>query len=234
MEESQRPEPGRIDPGFGYRKRLRIFFTLAVIAGGFFSLWSANQPSGQSVSPAAYACGSPQLENCAATDFDNMAERQSATAATSRNHAAASVDAEGPTVVLQSKGYLRGPRSWQKSSPDGSHLRPGYTVAELCAMDGDTSSLRCRISGADERPQSGNYQEADAAAGHIIAGHVLTADGAGLAGIAIVASPKRLAGADQDAAGNMRFWTMSDASGAYTLSGIPKGLYTIRSGNQGL
>ncbi len=115
--------------------------------------------------------------------------------------------------------------------PSGSRdLRPGYTVAELCSTDLDDKSYRCRAGSYDGIfDASVPAAAARSASGHAISGRVLTAEGVGLSGVTIVAAPERLTAKPDPDAGTLRFWTVTDSRGAYSLDGMPDGEYTIRS-----
>ena len=115
-----------------------------------------------------------------------------------------------------------------------SNLQSGITVSELCMSIDANNELRCRTKndaatlGASDA-QSGS----DFPSKNKIAGHVLTTDGSGLSGVTIVAAPARLSDRQSPKPERMRFWTVTDVLGAYSLDGLPEGEYQIRSGQTG-
>jgi hypothetical protein len=107
-------------------------------------------------------------------------------------------------------------------------------MAELCLTDLAAKGFRCQTGNYDE---TFNASESGAASGsesgYTISGHVLTTEGVGLNGVMIVASPERFKDRQIPDSETLRFWTVTDSLGAYSLDGLPDGEYTIRSGTQG-
>jgi hypothetical protein len=133
---------------------------------------------------------------------------------------------------LQSR-HANQPRAWYDNQSNSHGPRPGYTMAELCSTGPDANGSRCQTGSYDE---TFNASESDAASGsasrYTISGHVLTTEGVGLKGVTIVASPERLKDTRFPDSETLRFWTVTDSLGAYSLGGLPDGEYTIRSGTQ--
>jgi protocatechuate 3,4-dioxygenase beta subunit len=110
-------------------------------------------------------------------------------------------------------------------------LRPGYTLAELCAVGIDDRRFRCRAASDAASLLSARFGTGPGAAPrHTISGRVLTAAGVGLGGVTVTASAERLAGDSIPDSEKLRFRTMTNSLGAYSLHGLPEGEYTIRSG----
>jgi protocatechuate 3,4-dioxygenase beta subunit len=125
-------------------------------------------------------------------------------------------------------------RAWQQPG-DGSSRLTGRTLVELCADSPGLAFAPCEVASSGElfalgtRGRGGDEQE-----GHAISGHVLSADGDALEGVAVVALPDRLDDERAEVPPHLRFWTTTDSFGAYSFSGLPAGEYTIRSARQGL
>jgi hypothetical protein len=113
-------------------------------------------------------------------------------------------------------------------------LQPGQTLFELCVPGLEGSRPHCSAGLYDEAiARLAPDGESDAGTSRAIAGRVLTDDGVGLPGVSIIARPKRLKAGGSDAPGNVRFWTVSDGRGRYSLDDLPEGEYTIRSRAKG-
>lgn len=121
-------------------------------------------------------------------------------------------------------------RAWNVDLPDSSGLQFGYTMTELCAIGVADQAFRCSEANVDSAVDSSGARSALVAnSGHSISGHVLNGEGIGLAGVSVVASPKRMLAGSSSDAGTPRFWTATDALGAYTLEGLPGGEYLLRN-----
>ena len=133
------------------------------------------------------------------------------------------------------KSLTNNPRAWAGHE----HLsnfhgpRSGYTMVELCLAGLDNKRSRCQIGSYNELitvPDSESASGSDLR--YTISGHVVTSDGVGLDRITIVASPERLKDSQIRDSETLRFWTVTDSLGAYSLDGLPDGEYTIRSATQ--
>ena len=134
---------------------------------------------------------------------------------------------------LQSR-HADNPRDWNNHQSNTYGSQPGQTMAELCVTGLNAKESRCQTGNYNERfNTSESEDERDSASGYSISGHVLTTDGLGLNGVRIVASPDRLNGQGIPESQTLRFWTVTDSLGAYSLDGLPGGEYTIRSSTQG-
>lgn len=156
---------------------------------------------------------------------------------------------EKPTAVsaerAEAAGRFPGVKTSQWHQPgnpfDQSAVSPrvGYTIAEVCAARGKGSSeIYCETDNARSavnRHKSGKdyANDDDRAESYSISGHVLTAEGKGLGGVTIVASPERIDGWVKSAnTETLRFWTRTDSFGAYSFDGLPDGDYSIRVSQQ--
>jgi protocatechuate 3,4-dioxygenase beta subunit len=124
-------------------------------------------------------------------------------------------------------------RAWQQEGV-ASALLPGHTLAELCVVSPDAAVSHCQAlttaglrSLTDTSDRIGEEREPS------ISGRVLSADGQALEGVSLVAQPERLDDEAISLSKNLRFWTISDAFGTYSFSGLPAGEYMIRSARQG-
>ena len=124
-------------------------------------------------------------------------------------------------------------RAWQQEG-DASALLPGHTLMELCVVSPDAAVSHCQaLTTAGLRSLTDTSDSVDEVREPSISGRVLSDDGQPLEGVSLVALPERL---DDEAillSKNLRFWTISDAFGAYSFSGLPAGEYMIRSARQG-
>ncbi len=232
---------GKASLSFGHRLKLVIALTLAVTAAGHIAFDSANSWPGDLV-------GKNSASDCNAIhyiDADGASACTLDAAGTNVQEAPNSPGLDAST--LYSANGIRGEanesrqrrrantsRAWYDQESNSHGPRAGYTMAELCIAGLDDKDYRCWTGRDDERF---NVPESGAAAGsisrHTISGHVLTADGVGLNGVTIVASPVRLNGKQITDAETLHFWTATDSLGAYSLDGLPNGEYTIRSNSHG-
>jgi len=239
MGKSQRRASGKAVLSSGYRIKLVAALTLAVSVAGFIAfdpanLWSdklsesdCNQNS-YSDADGAPACASVAVH----TDIQHVSDSSPTDANTEYPPNSLQGDANNS---LQSR-HANKPRPWYDNQYDNQHAnqsnpqgpRPGYTMAELC------KGSSCRTGSYDETfNASESGATTDSASRYSISGRVLTTAGVGLNGIRIVASPDRLKAKRIPDAGTLRFWTVTDSVGAYSLDKLPAGEYTIRSGTQG-
>jgi hypothetical protein len=108
----------------------------------------------------------------------------------------------------------------------------GFTLAEICATD--VGEIHCRTGKyAAISNHSDDSRDDSPDPDGTISGRVITTAGHGLPGKTIVASPERIHGRETSALETLRFWTATDAFGAYSFRGLPEGEYTIRSSNAG-
>jgi hypothetical protein len=125
-------------------------------------------------------------------------------------------------------------------------IRPGQTVIESCGGVPDTRGDPCyavtdirQIAAPGDPPGASSdrsgYSSAELEADRSISGQVLTSAGNGLANVPVVATADRLTGdAGVSTAARLRFHTLTDSLGRYTLEGLPDGDYTVRSSRQGV
>jgi hypothetical protein len=112
-------------------------------------------------------------------------------------------------------------------------LQPHFTAAERCQLSG-SEGYRCLS--ADTELASGKRANAtadDSKLTYRIVGQVLTEGGIGLGDVPIIATLERSARRDESATGDLRFRTITDGTGRYTLEGLPDGSYKIQSGAHG-
>lgn len=205
----------------GYRFQWMAVSTLAIAAMGYFvfdgpgsdaviGLWSPRCDA-ESAAPACVSQAAP-----------NESPDESTPPATT-----------GHRAVTRRAPPAR-PLALPDTPADAAGLRASYTMAELCAGGLTGQAYHCETGSYDGtfRPAAPGVTSRPRS-GHRIAGRVLTPEGEGVAGIAIVAAPERLAGDQQAPAGRLRFWTLTDALGAYALDGLPDGEYTVRSRARG-
>ena len=212
MESGQRPVPVKSVSAWGYRLKLAAGFVVAVSVAGYFAY-----------RPSVFQLGGSGMRGGAETG-------QAPPAGSALDPATARVPQMGRASTDPHGGRITNPRVLANEASTSRDLRPAYTMAELCAAGIDGGGYRCETGTYDGAfTPSGRGASAGVSSGHAISGRVLTAEGAGLAGITIVAAPERLAEGVAPAGGTLRFWTVTDSLGAYTLNGIPDGQYTIRS-----
>lgn len=214
MEHSEHQESGKTVPKSRKRLALLAALTFAAISAGYL----AYEPAGNSLrSLAAVFTGSasgdgPQSPGSSAKEESTTPGK----AFRSRHSAPARVLTDDSSVART--------------------LRPGYTIAELCMAGLDTQPYRCQTGRYDGKFTTAAPEQAESrqrssvsAAGHSISGRIMTTEGVGIEGVAIVAAPERLAGQTGPDSGTLRFWTVTNSLGAYSLDELPDGEYTIRS-----
>jgi len=136
---------------------------------------------------------------------------------------------DNPSSVRQDR-RTQSLRAWNVDLPGSSGLQFGYTMTELCAVEVADQAFRCSEANNDpfiESSAAGSTLTANSR--QSISGHVLNGEGTGLAGVSVVASPKRMFAGSSSDTGTLRFWTATDALGAYTLDGLPDGEYLLRN-----
>ncbi len=214
MDNGQRHVPGMTASGSGYRLKLVAASIVAVSAAAYIA-WE----------PASLWLGDLRIPGMASTDGQQLPDSSANGGSTS----------PGSTLPGHAKtdphgGRVTNPRALADDASASRDLRPGYTMAELCSAGLDARGYRCQTGSYDGTfSPSASGVAAGSASGYAISGRVLTAEGAGLSGVTIVAAPERLTGKSAPEAGTLRFWTVTDSLGAYSLNGIPDGEYTIRS-----
>jgi len=221
VDNDQRQMSGKTATGSGYR--------LTLVAAAIVTLWAALYIAYE---PASLSLGSfretarcdEDQDSCAlaAADDDN----RSTPGAYPANGGRKSANAGLPNR------HASRPRGLPQEPFNAEALRPGYTMAELCLAGLDDQPYRCQTGSYDGKfsvSEPGGVTERGSSAGTAISGRVLTTEGVGLRGVTIVAAPERLAASQETVSGTLRFWTVTDALGAYKLDGIPDGEYSIRS-----
>jgi hypothetical protein len=140
-------------------------------------------------------------------------------------------DPEIDTGALRQRRWSSNGVAGNDHSIGPNDLRPGYTMAELCSIGIAEQEFRCTQTPVN-KTVSMPGAKSGSASGYRISGHVLSSEGAGLAGVNIMASPKRIFGQSISRENSLRYWTVTDSLGAYSLEGLPDGEYLIRSTNQ--
>jgi len=216
----QRQLSAKTAKGSGYRFKLVALAALALFAATYLAYQPASLSLGNLLSMLSRSGCDENQELCTSTPAD---------AGSGRDTGSRAVAAGG-----QKSRHGDRPRALPEDPFNSQALRPGYTMAELCMAGLNDHSYRCRTGsydGAFIASDSGSAPKARVSgeSGHAISGRVLTADGIGLAGITIVAAPERFATGRDAESGTLRFWTVTDSLGAYSLDGIPDGEYSVKS-----
>jgi len=224
VENGQRQLSAKTVRGSGYRSRLVAVAALALFAAAYLAYQPASLSLGNLLGMLS---GSRCDEN-----------QQLCTSTPTGTGSAQDPGSRGIAGAGQKSRHGDRPRALPDDPFDARSLRPGYTMAELCQAGLDDKSYRCRTgsyNGAFVAADSGGVPRArvPGESGQAISGRVLTAEGVGLGGITIVAAPERLAAGREAEAGTLRFWTVTDSLGAYSLDGIPDGEYSVRSRSSG-
>jgi hypothetical protein len=234
--------PGKAARSAGHRLKLFGALTIAVSVAGFIAFEQASLSPGDLVGKLSGsdcnhnrysdADGAPACAAVSAgTDMQQVSESSAIDVNTFFPSNSLPEDANNS---LQSR-HAENPRAWYGDQSNSQGPRPGYTMAELCSAGLDDRGHRCRTGSYDGKFNASDSGVAsDLASGYTISGRVLTPEGSGLDGITIIASPERLK--DQKNipdAEKLRFSTVTDSLGAYSLDGLPNGEYTIRSRTQG-
>ena len=227
MEQSQRRTDRANGLLFGRRITGLAFVVAAIVfAGGGLVSFGLHEGQESQSGPPTAACS---LQDVPAPHCQASTEIQRSQAPRAANEA---TRAAGQSVApLDMRG--RSPRrAWQQQE-QVSPLQPGWTLVEICANAPGLAYAPCEVMASRDlsalRLEGGDEDEQQ---GREISGHVLSAEGDALAGVAIVALPDRL-DEDMQASEDLRFWTTSDSLGAYFFSGLPAGEYTIRSARHG-
>jgi hypothetical protein len=222
----------------GHRLKLVLILTLAVFAAGYFVLELANQSPGDLVEKLSgadcdqhYYSDADAASVCtavaASTDIPQVFD--------AAEIASSNTKANNSRQDTRASNILANTRTRDDAQADYYGPRPGYTMAELCSSGLGNTGQRCQTGSYDRKfIASGAGAMRGSTSGYTISGQVLTAEGIGLGGVSIVASPERLK-AEQiiPDAGKLRFRTQTDSLGAYSLDGLPDGEYTIRSSTHG-
>ena len=228
MEQSRR-RLGRTENRLRVRrtKRLPIVAAALIIAAGAF-LYSADWQ--RSIDHATPSLGTCKGENASASDCPvlNPVSEPSATSA----YRAGGQDSQKVDHLPDTRNRLPR-RAWQQDGA-ASALSPGHTLAELCVVAPDAAVSHCQaLTAAGLRSLTDTSDSSDENREPSISGRVLSADGQPLERVSLVAQPERLDDEAIALSANLRFWTTSDAFGAYSFSGLPAGEYMIRSARQG-
>lgn len=226
MDNGQRQVSEKAATGSGYRLKLVAASALALFVAAYLAYEPAGLSLGNLIGILSGSGCDQDHDSCtkAAANTDNgQLPGSSATTGGSTS----------PGARLNSRHASR-PRALPDDPFNSQALRPGYTMAELCLTGLDDQPYRCQTGSYDgtfTASQSRGPAKSSAATGSVsaISGRVLTAAGVGLSGITIVAAPERLTAQQVSDSGTLRFWTVTDSLGAYSLDGLPDGEYTIRS-----
>jgi len=109
-------------------------------------------------------------------------------------------------------------------------FQPAITFEQLCAAGLDETGLRCG-TGMPAADRDG--ATAQSARAHVISGRVLSADGLGISGVTVLASPVRLYAGNRDTADAAdvppRYRTVTDPGGFYSFTGLADGDYMVQT-----
>lgn len=234
MNQSQRWVSRKTAQSSSNRRRLVVFLALAISAVGYTAFQRAN-PRPDDVT------GHLPVSDCAHQESSAAHASQACDSVTGSTEFQHRADASSSANALPNaaKERVRGRhaanfRTWDGNQSYVDGPRPGYTMAELCLAGLEGDEYRCRTGRYDEiyaTLESGTVS--GHRSGHTISGRVLTGDGIGLDGVTVIASPERLRDTRIADSETLRFWTVTNSLGAYSLSGLPAGEYTIRSRARG-
>jgi len=241
MDKSQRRLSGKIALTSGQRLKVVVVLTLTVLTVGLFVFEPDNQWL------------DPQNENIARTKCNSPLSAETpgapacpADAVTTKNNPSVDLPAYAADVPKIAETYTRSTRvkhaaiarPWHSNSSNSTPARqgprPGYTMAELCSMGIKGELPFCQVGSFDTKFNISNAESRPNSTSGKISGRVLAASEGGIGGVTIIASPERLKDAAEiTAEGMLRFWTVTDTLGAYSLDGLPEGEYLIRSSTHG-
>jgi hypothetical protein len=233
--------PGKKTLSFGHRLKVVVVSTLAVSAAVYIGYGPTNLSPGDLIAKlSGSGCNQNRYSDddgvpaCAAVVASTDIQQVSDSSAIDANTVDPANSLRGDADDGIQNRHADTPRAWNNDQSNAHRPRPGYTIAELCLTGLDDKGALCQTGSYDETfIASDSGVTSDSASGYTISGHVLTAEGTGLDGVSIVASPERLKGKRIPDSGALRFWTVTDSLGAYSLDGLPDGEYMIRSGAQG-
>jgi hypothetical protein len=201
MHTGQRRFPAINAQGPGHRAKIIGALVFAAIAAGWFVFEPTDiAPPSRVETPAASSCN-PETTQSTAPACDPTTANHSDAATLS-----ASTTETGPTP--ENVPPKTAARPWHDDSPDNSFRpRAGYTLAELCAADLESDEYFCEAGSYQGRFVADDTSgAADITTGLSISGQVLTREGRGLAGVKLVATLDRTAGATPDSdIGSLRF-----------------------------
>jgi hypothetical protein len=233
MDKSQRRLSGKTALTSGQRLKLVVALILAASVAGVVMFEPNNHQ------PVAYT-GKVTGIDCTDKNYADMAEAlacSSGTAVRAATEASnSSAQAAAGTATNNQLRPLQDKRSSDvRRRPDNQSSaqipRPGYTLVMRCSESIQNNNPQCR---SENYSAQFNASESASTAGYTISGRVVTPGEGGLGGVNIVASPQRLKDKPEvSGTGTLRFSTVTDSLGAYTLDGLPEGEYTIRSGTHG-
>ena len=233
MNKSERRVSAKTALFSGKRIQLIAVLTLAVSVAVYIAIDWANLVPGQ-------LAGKRSGHDCNYNYYSAAAAGPACTSvAASANKQQLSDSSESNASTLYPTRSLKGrhankPRAWDHNQSNSQGPRPGYTLAELCVTGLDDKAFYCQTGNYDGAFNTAETRAAPGPeSGYTISGHVLSSEGLGLNGVRIIASPERLKDQRIPDSGTLRFWTVTDSLGAYSLDGLPDGEYTVRSGGQG-
>jgi len=237
MDKSQRRLSGKTALTSGQRLKVVVALTLTVLTVGLFVFEPDNQSlNAQNENNPRTTCSSPLPGETPGT---SACPADAATENSKPNVYLPAYTADPPEIA---ETYTSGARNkhadsvrpWHNNSANSTPAqqgpRPGYTMAELCSAGVQGDMPVCQVGSFDT---TFNISKADAAPNSTagkISGRVIATGEGGIGGVTIIASPERLKDPLEIAAkGTLRFWTVTDTLGAYSLDELPEGEYMIRS-----
>ncbi len=238
MDKSQRRLSGKTALTSGQRHEVVVGLMLAVAIAGLFAYEPANhRPATSAVIVAHSDCN---IQSYAETNGMSECPSIAIAATDPQIPDSAAPGADSPVLAdKNTKGsqgrHANGARMRHNTQANSASPRPGYTMAELCSANllenvpsCVTGSYATIIATSESAATSGSTP------GYSISGRVVTADQGGVGSVTIIASPERLKDTSKTYNSQvLRFWTVSDSLGNYSLDGLPEGKYTIRSGTHG-
>ncbi len=227
MEQSRRRTGKDSDTrsGLGLTKLAIIAAAFVAAIGGLLSFENSYDPAANAVpSPVSCAAHSAWMPDCLSPKTIAM----SMPPAIEGRHRQEPPAVETPPETRDRSAR----RAWQQEGR-ASILEPGQTLVELCASSPGDAAADCQAHTTGDLRGFAAAGGSDLEEGSSISGHVLSAEGQALEGVSVVALPDRLDDGAIEVTGRLRFWTVTDAVGAYSFNGLPAGEYTIRSARQG-
>ncbi len=238
MDKSQRRLSGKTALTSGQRHKVVVGLMLAVaIAGLFMYEPASHQPPTSDVIIANSDCN---IKPYAETDGTSECPSVAIAATDPQISDPAAPDTNSPVLTDKNTKGSQGrhasvARMRHNTQSNSASPRPGYTMAELCSADTLKNVTSCKTGSYEtiiDTPEAA--ATSDSTSGYSISGRVVTADRGGVSDVTLIASPDRLKDKTETYDSKLlRFWTVSDSLGNYSLDGLPEGEYTIRSATHG-